>query len=235
MSLIRVQAVLFDKDGTLFEYSKTWDSWCDRVVSALSDGDSQLEKTLCNALGFDFASRVILPHSVVIAGSTIDLVETVLPFFPNMTASQMEAYLNGQVVNLPLQQATPLKPFFAELRRLGVKTGVMTNDSEQSAHDQLGSVDVAYPNDLDFVAGYDSGFGAKPNPDPLLAFAKKVSVEPDRCAMVGDSVHDLLAGRRAQMQTIGVLTGLATEADLSPYADLVLRDISHIPHALGRL
>jgi len=111
----------------------------------------------------------------------------------------------------------------------------MTNDSEQSAHDQLGSVDVAYPNDLDFVAGYDSGFGAKPNPDPLLAFAKKVSVEPDRCAMVGDSVHDLLAGRRAQMQTIGVLTGLATEADLSPYADLVLRDISHIPHALGRV
>ena len=109
-----------------------------------------------------------------------------------------------------------------------MKTGVMTNDSEQSAHDQLGSVDVAYPNDLDFVVGYDSGFGAKPNPDPLLAFAKKVSVEPDRCAMVGDSVHDLLAGRRAQMQTIGVLTGLATEADLSPYADLVLRDISHI-------
>ncbi|MEH6752099.1 MAG: HAD hydrolase-like protein, partial [Paracoccaceae bacterium] len=47
--------------------------------------------------------------------------------------------------------------------------------------------------------------------------------------MVGDSHHDLLAGRRAGMQTLGVLTGTALAADLAPMADAVLPDIGHIP------
>ena len=47
--------------------------------------------------------------------------------------------------------------------------------------------------------------------------------------MVGDSAHDLIAGRAAGMQCVGVLTGTATRADLAPLADVVLPDIGHIP------
>ena len=47
--------------------------------------------------------------------------------------------------------------------------------------------------------------------------------------MVGDSTHDLIAGRAAGMATIGVLTGTAGHADLAPYADVVFPDIGHIP------
>ena len=46
--------------------------------------------------------------------------------------------------------------------------------------------------------------------------------------MVGDSTHDLIAGRAAGMQTVGVLTGMA-EAELAPLADAVLPDIGHLP------
>ena len=51
--------------------------------------------------------------------------------------------------------------------------------------------------------------------------------------MVGDSTHDLIAGRAARMHTIGVLTGLAPRSELAPYADVILPDISHIPAHLG--
>jgi len=47
--------------------------------------------------------------------------------------------------------------------------------------------------------------------------------------MVGDSTHDLIAGRAAGMKTIAVLTGMAGPADLAPLADAVLPDIGHIP------
>ena len=47
--------------------------------------------------------------------------------------------------------------------------------------------------------------------------------------MVGDSRHDLIAGRAAGMQTVGVLTGMAELADLAPFADVVLPDIGHLP------
>ena len=83
--------------------------------------------------------------------------------------------------------------------------------------------------DCDFIAGCDSGHGAKPQPGQLLAFAERIGLSPDRIVMVGDSTHDLIAGRSAGMQTVAVLTGLAEAAVLAPYADAVLPDIGHLP------
>jgi phosphoglycolate phosphatase len=73
-----------------------------------------------------------------------------------------------------------------------------------------------------------------PDPDPLCAFAQKVEVTVDQVVMVGDSTHDLIAGQRAGMQTIGVLTGMADAATLAPHADVILPDIGHIPDWLKR-
>jgi hypothetical protein len=51
--------------------------------------------------------------------------------------------------------------------------------------------------------------------------------------MVGDSLHDLHAGRAAGMRCSGVLTGLRREADLAPHADVVLPHIGHLPDWLA--
>jgi phosphoglycolate phosphatase len=81
---------------------------------------------------------------------------------------------------------------------------------------------------FDFIAGSDSGFGAKPAPGMLLAFADHIGIDPGEIAMVGDSEHDLVAGRAAGMATVGVLTGVAGRQDLLPHADVVLPDIGYL-------
>lgn len=53
--------------------------------------------------------------------------------------------------------------------------------------------------------------------------------------MVGDSTHDLIAGRAAGMVTVAVLTGMADAATLSPHADVVLPHIGHLPEWLDQL
>ena len=53
--------------------------------------------------------------------------------------------------------------------------------------------------------------------------------------MVGDSLHDLHAGRAAGMRTVAVLTGIATAPDLTPHADAVLPDISALPGWIAAL
>ncbi|MEC9104658.1 MAG: HAD hydrolase-like protein, partial [Pseudomonadota bacterium] len=53
--------------------------------------------------------------------------------------------------------------------------------------------------------------------------------DPAHVAMVGDSTHDLIAGRAAGMVTVAVLTGLADAETLGPHADVVLPHIGHIP------
>lgn len=86
---------------------------------------------------------------------------------------------------------------------------------------------------FDFISGCDSGFGAKPEPGMLHGFSNAMGLHPSEVAMVGDSTHDLKAGRAAGMVNIGVLTGPAVTEDLAPYADIVLRDIGEIPEWLG--
>jgi phosphoglycolate phosphatase len=107
-----------------------------------------------------------------------------------------------------------------------LKLGLATNDTEAPARAHLAGAGVL---DLfDFVAGCDSGWGGKPAPGQLLAFAGRVGVDPARSVMVGDSLHDLHAGRDAGMKRAAVLTGIAEAAELAPHADVVLPDISHL-------
>ena len=86
-----------------------------------------------------------------------------------------------------------------------------------------------------FVAGYDSGYAPKPQPGQILAALEHMGVGAGEAAMVGDSSHDLLAGRAAGVRTIGVLTGTASRTDLAPLADVVLDDIGAIPDWLDGL
>ena len=225
---MKIRGILFDKDGTLFRYSETWDTWCGTVLEKLSNGDRALLKSLAGAVDFDIQSQMIKPQSMVISCTTREVAECLAPLLTNWSLEAIEKLLNEQANDLPLAEVTPLKPYFSDLRSRGLKVGVMTNDSEDNAMAQLVSVNLNPHDDLDFVAGYDSGYGAKPAPDPLLAFARAVELAPSDVAMVGDSLHDLTAGQRAGMKTIGVLTGPATQADLSAVADTILPDISYI-------
>lgn len=225
--LTKVDGVLFDKDGTLFEFQATWAVWARQTIEDLSDGDSALCAELAQALGFDLESNLFAPDSPIIAASVQEIAEQIQQVLPDRSVADIEQELAISAQTAPLAPAVPLAAFLEELKGLGVAVGVMTNDAESVAHAQLKQAGVF--EQFDFVAGYDSGYGAKPSPDPLLAFASKMNLSPDRILMVGDSTHDLVAGRAAGMKTVAVLTGVALEEELSPYADVVFPNIGHIP------
>jgi HAD superfamily hydrolase (TIGR01549 family) len=55
----------------------------------------------------------------------------------------------------------------------------------------------------------DVKFG-KPNPEPLLLVCKKLNVCPCDCLMIGDSIYDAKAAKRAKIDFIGVSTGYSS-------------------------
>jgi phosphoglycolate phosphatase-like HAD superfamily hydrolase len=70
----------------------------------------------------------------------------------------------------------------------------------------------------------------KPFPDALLVAARKLHVPISDCAIVGDSVIDIQAGKAAGAKTIAVLTGLFTGAELEAQKpDLVIDDLTSLP------
>lgn len=224
---MHIKGLLFDKDGTLFDFRATWDGWAAQMIRELAGQDTALIAQVAAAVRFDLASGGFHADSPFIAGTNAEVGQAIAQVVPHLTAPQVEAFLEQRVGEATLAPAVELAPYLTDLRAQGLRLGVMTNDSEYGARTQLDQAGVAQL--FHFVAGYDSGYGAKPSPDPLLAFAEQMELPPEAVAMVGDSTHDLLAGRRAGMRTVGVLTGTALTHELAPLADVVLPDIGHIP------
>lgn len=222
-----VDALLFDKDGTLFDFAQTWNTWAAEVLNTLSRGDQAAKVGMARVISYDLDRSAFNADSLVIAGSNDEVAEVLSPFVAHMDLSELTAFLAQSAATADLSPAVPLAAFLDDLLARGKVLGVMTNDSEISAKSQLERAGVL--DRFAFVAGCDSGHGAKPDPDPLLAFCKAAGVAPERTAMVGDSLHDLIAGAAAGMRRIGVLTGMATAADLQDHADVVLPNIGHIP------
>jgi phosphoglycolate phosphatase len=155
-----------------------------------------------------------------------------LPHLPGMSLVLLEQRINTLAAAATMAPAVPLRPLLEDLRARGLRLGLATNDTEMPARahlEQAGITDL-----MDMILGCDSGYGGKPAPGMLLAFANAMGLKPARVAMVGDSRHDLMAGRAAGMVAVAVLTGMAGVAELAPHAEVVLPDISHLPDWLDR-
>lgn len=224
---MQFSGVLFDKDGTLFDFHGTWGAWAYGFLMDLSGGDPLRMQTLSHAILYDPGLKRFDPASPAVAGTPGEVAECLLPHLPGTTPSALITHINRTSATAPLCEAAPLLPLLGRLRGKGLKLGCVTNDAEKPARAHLRAAGVC--DLLDFVAGFDSGFGAKPEPGPLLAFCDRLGLVPAQIVMVGDSRHDLIAARAAGMYAVGVLTGLATEADLAPLADVVLPDIGALP------
>jgi phosphoglycolate phosphatase len=224
-----IRGILFDKDGTLFDFHATWGGWTRALLDRLDDGDALRRAALARALGYDDDAGRFHPASPVIAGSLGELADLVAPHVVEAQRDGLVQRLGAMAAQANAVEAVALAPLLQRLRGAGLALGVATNDGEAPARAHLGDHAARF----DFIAGYDSGFGAKPQPGMLLAFAHACRLDPRQVLMVGDSLHDLHAGRAAGMRTLGVLTGMATAGTLAPHADAVAPDIGHLPALLG--
>lgn len=217
-----ISGIIFDKDGTLFDFQATWTAPFQRLLKDVAPG--RLFEPAAEALGYDIAAERFRADSLVIASTTGEVAWALADVVDRAPIEIIETLdrIGTCAKQVP---AVPLRPCLMELRAVG-PLGLVTNDSEAPARAHLKEADVL---DLfDFVAGFDSGYGAKPEPGQLLGFAEAAALRPETVAMVGDSRHDLLAAKAAGMVPVGVLTGVAVASDLEDLAEVVLPDIGHL-------
>lgn len=222
-----IRGLLFDKDGTLFDFRATWGAWSRRLLLDLAAEFGAAPEQLGRAVGYDLDTGAFAPDSAVIAHPVPEIATRLLPHLAGISEAALVERMNALSAGAVLVPAVPLVPLFDRFRQLGLKIGLVTNDGDAPARAHLERAGVE--RYFDFVAGFDSGHGAKPEPGPLLAFARAVGLSPSEVVMVGDSRHDLDAGRAAGMPTVAVLTGVAGTETLAPAADAVLPDIGHLP------
>jgi len=220
-----LDGVIFDKDGTLFDFRLSWGAFTENLLAEMAlDADMALH--LGQVLGYDPATRMFTRTSPVISMTTPEIAAILHPHLSGISLAQLNDRMSVLSAQAPMVPAVPLRAVLADLKARGLRLGLATNDTEMPARVHLAGAGIL---DLfDFVVGCDSGYGGKPAPGQLLEFLRRFDLAPDRVAMVGDSRHDLDAGRAAGMHALAVLTGIATASELAPHADVVLADIAQI-------
>lgn len=222
----KIDGILFDKDGTLFDFRKSWGQWAANFLAHLTP-DAAEQRRLGAVIGYLVDDNRFLPESPVIAATPSEIAAVLAPHYAALSADQLEIRMNLLATEAAMAPAVPLRPLMAGLRGRGLLLGIATNDGEAPARAHMAQAGIA--DLLDLILGSDSGFGGKPHPGMLLAFANHTDLPPSRIAMVGDSRHDLEAARAAGMVAVAVLTGVADAASLAPHADVVLDDIGALP------
>jgi phosphoglycolate phosphatase len=120
-----------------------------------------------------------------------------------------------------------------ESLRPRMRLAVATARRDVAAREVLDALDAS--RFFDVIAGSSgSNLPHKPAPDLLLHVCDRLSVRADRALMVGDTVRDIEAGRRAGMRTAAVTFGMG-DADglIAARPDYVLEEFDELLVVLG--
>jgi phosphoglycolate phosphatase len=73
----------------------------------------------------------------------------------------------------------------------------------------------------------------KPSPEALIMCAKHLGIQISECAVVGDSIADVRAGRNVGAKTVAVLSGIFTREELEmEQPNLILKSVNELPDFL---
>ncbi|MEP9378890.1 HAD family hydrolase [Aquabacter sp. CN5-332] len=225
-----LKALLFDKDGTLVHFDRTWGPAAGAVMRTLAEGNPAALKRLEEVSEYLPDEERFLPSSPLVAGSSAHYG----PLWAEALGCPADKDFLGLIDHLfregGLHHLTPIgRPaeVLKHLRDAGLRLAIVTNDAEASARDQARALGVL--SYFDAVHGYDSGYGSKPDPGMVSAVAEQFALEPQEMAVIGDSVHDFTAARSAGARFILVRTGPAPVEHLYGEADLVVDSIDDLP------
>ena len=226
-----MRAILFDKDGTLLDFEKTWLPLLQRLAAEAAKGDPARAAELLEGGGYDPQTKKVRSGSIMGAGTT-DLI--VRLWYPKLRGAAFDAKVekidrqfvaHGRTNSVAIDGAAVALDLLAAR---GFVMGVATNDTTEAAIGALEATGMI--RNLPYVFGYDSVATPKPAADMVLAFCEAARIAPAEVVVVGDNAHDLVMAKSAGAAlAIGVTSGNSAAADLAPLADAVLKSIRDLP------
>jgi phosphoglycolate phosphatase len=156
---VAIRGILFDKDGTLIDYARTWVPINRQAAAFAASGDAALAAELLRLNGQHPESGDIVSGSVLAAGSIPEIAAAFKTRLGSSTPPDLEVALDRIYSAGGAEYAVLIEGVadtLCELKRRGIRIGVATNDSMGGLDASLrrcGILDL-----VDFAAGCDAGF-----------------------------------------------------------------------------
>ncbi len=204
------QTILFDLDGTLVDttnlilqcFDHSWQSVCGRVPSR----ESLLET-------FGIPLREAMRRLLVDSKET--MTSSVRDEFTDRLLTEYRSFnvANHDLMARPFDGA---QETVSKLRARDYRIGVVTSKSREIALRglKLCGLDAM----IDTAIFLEDTSRHKPDPEPIRLALERLNARREAAAYVGDSLHDIEAGRRAGVRTVGALWGPALPGALESAA-----------------
>ena len=238
-----LKGIVFDKDGTLFDYSQVWaEVLSEAITTAFAEMGKNMGKhkraqqamlklmgidnegnTLANGLVFTHKKRVIIKRYLFYCiRYRIPVFKTFRVYHQNIKNSELLVGERLKELDFSMQQE-----LFKKLKERGYRIGIITSDTESSSKTFLSLMGLDHM--VDFLSTRDSKYHKKPHPQAFEAFCSRFSLSSSEVAMVGDTETDMKMAQKAKAgYTVAVLTGSNDKKLLRRLADIVYKDISYL-------
>ena len=230
LDLSRYRTIIFDKDGTLLDFNAMWGGWVVTLAERLEAATGlPLADELYRSVDYDHAGQTVIAGGRLALTPMAEMKVYTHEFLRErgLPHEQAQAALAAAWhAPDPVVLARPLFDLawlFGSLRARGLQIAVATSDDRGSTLATLAAHGAAQL--VDVLVCADDGIPIKPEPQMVFEVCRATGCRPAECVMVGDAVVDLQMARAAGCLGVGVLSGLATAAQLGPWADVLLNNV----------
>ncbi len=179
-----IKTVLFDLDGTLINTNELIIASFTHTLDHYAP-DKYTREDIINFIGepLDVSMQKVNPEAI----------------------SEMVAYYREHNLRVHDELVTPypaIKETLEALKKAGISCGIVTTKQSKTA--KKGLELMGLDSYFEVLVGYDHVENAKPDPEPIYLAMDKMKADRESTLMVGDSPHDIQAGKNASVKTAGV-------------------------------
>ncbi len=221
-----IRAILFDKDGTLLQFTE---GWVDSIVGFLENKilDDKKKRKLFKEIGIREDGGVE-ENSILSSETAMDLA-IIFSKYLDEDLDEIYGELDDHLLrylkenNKFIRETCDLRKLFEALRDRKILIGIFTSDNYRQAKYSMDYLGL--DSFIDFYAAADI-YKKKPNKESLEVFKKKYSLEDQEIIIVGDSRVDMVFGE--DTVKVGVLCGTGSREMLAKYTDNIIDDPSQV-------
>lgn len=231
-----IKGILFDKDGTLIDFS-LWEDAATKTIETIMDDykikDVKLFKDLKKSIGI--TEHGVEPFGALAYKSHEDLaaeMHFVLNKYREIDLKKFQTLvidlLRKEVLkdDVQFKQLTDIKALYKHLSANNIKMGLATADSMESAMHMINKLNLH--DNFDFIGAYDGVMKRKPHVDMCMRFCEMYSLDPSEVAIVGDSYNDMLFAKNSGAIGVGVLSGVSSKINLKDISNVIVPSIEFL-------
>lgn len=238
MCQMPIKGIIFDKDGTLFNYGEIWGSIISKSLDEKIPWPSKLSSldkaealrsfeiiAGVDATGHTYSDGILFRHNKYISGSW-KLIKTCIRYhIPLIKAfgafvSLINRADRGLREKLETIDFKDVRKVFSSCYQQGYKIGLVTNDKAVSTSMFISKMDVE--NYISFIRTGESDTRHKPSPQAIKEFCKENNFTAQEVCVVGDTIIDMVFARKGKCgRAIALLTGSGDIEGLEKLADAV--------------